>query len=657
MFSRPRYSPRPFFVAALVSCALVACAPFRTGFVARAQQKRAAQTNRPSSSAANKSKARQQQKQKQRQQAVAALREAAEAARDFAGLSDKVAVQAAAADALWPFDEQRARAILRRAWEATLAPGAAASLVGEGETEENGREYLKATQSLVVAAAARHDARLAESFLREGASEHAEARGETAPARQPGGLRRLSAAGQQRLSIASSLLREGEFASAARVAAPLVDEGATRELLAFIMELRTQDAAASEALYARLLERTRADASADANDVLLLSTPVVSPELLVFVGQDGALGYAQTFYANASHGREAAASSLSTRVRRAFFDVAAALLLRPSAATSVQGATVAQYFAISRLLPFFEREATQYVAALNARLAALGASVDGSLRDSLSANAGARSFTHKNPRDLLAPTLEAIARETDEERRNSLRLRAVTQASTLRLWERARRFASEMTDAEMQRSAHLAIAIYQVLSISEAHDNEDPDDLARVVSFVRAADVPPEARAAGFIQSAHIALARGLRTHALELLEEASSLSAQNPLAPSERFVLSMLLAHAYARSADVRAWEHLAGFVRAANEHVKESGELPENAPGFTFELRWSQGSTRLFIPAPMTSKTLYATIAGLDPARALTEIRALEDEVMRAEATIEAARAVLTRDGATRVKAAGGF
>jgi hypothetical protein len=651
MFFRPRQRLRSFAVAALASCALVACAPSATRFVARAQQRRATQAKRPARPAANKADAARLQ-QKQRRQAVSALLEAAGAARDFATLSDKVAVQASAADALWPFDEQNARAVLLRAWEATRAPGAAESFATDGETPESAREYLKSAQSLVVETAAKHDARLAENFMRELMREDAGAEEAAAAtqSREPG---RLSAAGQQRLSIASSLLRAGEPQSAARVAAPLIDEGATREMLAFVMELRAQDASQADALYLRLLERTRADVSANANDVLLLSTPVISPELLVYVGQDGALGYAQTFYANASRGGERATPALLAALRRAFFDVAAAVLLRADASPR-KGAEAARYFAIGRLLPFFEREAAQHLAALNARQAALGASVDASLRDSLSASTATRSFAHRNPRDPLGQTLEAIGRATNEAERDGLRLRAVEQAARLRLWERARRFVSEITDAETQRSAHLVVALHQVLSISEVHDNEDPEDLERVVGFVRASDVPAEARAVGFVQSAHIALARGRRARALELLAEASAFAAQTPRSPSQQAVLSMLLAHAYARASDARAWEHFSGFVSAANNAPED---FPAKRPGLDFMLRSSSGETYLSITAPVGFEELYATMARLDLARALADMRALEDEVTRAEAFIAAARAVLTRAGVRGVKDASGF
>src|SRR5204862_435221 len=102
----------------------------------------------------------------------------------------------------------------------------------------------------------------------------------SAPAR---GGRALSPYDEQRLLIASQLYDEGEFEKAAEVLAPLVAKGPSQPLVSFIMALRHHVARDADSLYLRLLERTRADAEADANDALALSTLVASPDLYVSV--------------------------------------------------------------------------------------------------------------------------------------------------------------------------------------------------------------------------------------------------------------------------------------------------------------------------------------------------------------------------------------
>ncbi|HEX8721049.1 MAG TPA: hypothetical protein VF736_10495, partial [Pyrinomonadaceae bacterium] len=103
-------------------------------------------------------------------EAIAALREAAEAARSFDDAYEAVMTQAEAADALWPYDEQAARAILRLAWERTTAPGAEDAFKPQDEEREpTALDLLRTAREEVVARAARHDRRLAESLSAENA--------------------------------------------------------------------------------------------------------------------------------------------------------------------------------------------------------------------------------------------------------------------------------------------------------------------------------------------------------------------------------------------------------------------------------------------------------------------------------------------------------
>src|SRR5205085_2392965 len=99
-------------------------------------------------------------------EAVAALREVADAARSFDDLYESTRAQSDAADVLWPYDEQAARAVLRRAWEAVTAPGVdekvhggvPSEIPGEGMSDE-----LTEERRLIIEAAVKHDRRLADT--------------------------------------------------------------------------------------------------------------------------------------------------------------------------------------------------------------------------------------------------------------------------------------------------------------------------------------------------------------------------------------------------------------------------------------------------------------------------------------------------------------
>src|SRR5205085_2521085 len=78
-----------------------------------------------------------------------------------------------------------------------------------------------------------------------------------------------------------------------------------------------------------------------------------------------------------------------------------------------------------------------------------------------------------------------------------------------------------------RRAARLAIAIFQVMDTARAYADDEPDAFERAADFVRAADVPPEVRAAGLAQASELAARRGRSARADELLAEAAGNAAQ----------------------------------------------------------------------------------------------------------------------------------
>lgn len=586
-------------------------------------------------------------KARERQSAVAALLEAFETARACEHAGDRVSLQADAADALWPLDAPAARSLLRRAWEFTTDPNAPAAFRPEEEGGRFGpRELILSARHHIITRAAKHDAAMAEEFMQEferglPAEEDVEPTG-TGPWGRGAG-REASALNTRRLWAANSLLDEGAHESAAAVAAPAVADGPNIPLLRFLLRLRAFGPDEADALYLRLLGVTRADASADANDVLLLSSPVVSPEVIALVEPDGSTYLAP---AGRSQGDPPAATPASARARRAFYDTAAAVLLRQPAARDEAGAprALANYFAVGRLLPHFEREAPQHVAPLRARLAGLVQEVDEARRAALSAQMNVEKLTPRNPPDPLQPQTDAISRADDAGRDGAL-FDAASAAALRRLWERGRKFAGEIADPKTRRAAFLFIALRQVSSAGEAFRDEDAaDDFERAAAFVRGADVPAAARAYGLAQAAELAARKGKKKRAAELFDEAAGAAASVDRGTATRVALLSLLAESAARSEPARAWGLLAELAAAVNEQdarprTEEAADDP--CAGVTVETSENAYCVELSerVPEP---EEVFAALARLDLARALTEARSLKGPYRRASALIHAARVV---------------
>jgi hypothetical protein len=662
---------RRTLAAALLACAFLggARAQTRGGDGAAGRSQSASKQDAQKQAAQKKLDADAARKARGVREAVAALREVADDARSFDDLYESTRLQSEAADALWPYDEQGARAVLRRAWEAANAPGAEDKAQGFGTSEdprEDARNTLTSARRSIITAALKHDPRMADTFMREFErglrADESSAPGQNGqPAAQTGeqakdsspsarGRHDLSPYDWQLINIARQLSDEGEFKGAAEVVAPLVAGGPSPPLVSFILALRRRDARDADALYLRLLERTRADAGADANDVLTLSTPVVSPDLYVVVNEDGSAAFTPRYHRSGDE--PSAAQPFPAELRAAFFNAAASVLLRPRAPRGVGQPgddSAALYFAVGRLLPFFEREAPQLAAALHARMAALASEMDAARRDALAAKMDLSSLTPRNFSDPLAYWTDAISGARDAAGRDDARLRALFVAVDKRLWDRARGVAEEIEDLEERSAARLAIAIHQVLDIGRAYaDDEEADDLARAAAFVRAADVPPEVRAAGLAQAAELAARRGKRARAGELLAEAAASAAQADR--GQQCVAALALVTLSASRSDAgRVWESLPSLVRAAND----VDELQWGAVNFRFAL--GPKKFEFGVPTPALSlPDVFAAAARLDAVRALAGARALKDEVLRAYATLAAARAALEKSSRAGVAVA---
>jgi hypothetical protein len=588
------------------------------------------------------------------------LVETADRARTFDDLFYRARIQALAADALWPHDRQQAQAIFRRAWEAAAASDKA-------DREEAAREagslpgatpMPTEARDEVLKMAAKREARLAELFLRDLARDKdAEAASRSETPRTA--WRELSASGARRLALAHELLAAGEVRRAVEVAAPLVGEGVSAALIAFILRLRPHSLSDADAFYLQMLGRAAADPRTDANAVLLLSSPIQWPTLLVVVDEFGSLQFrvlpptprdsaVGTFPANMPE-------VVTSKARTAFYNLAASVLARPLPprdALTMQD-LVARFYALGRLLPYFDEPGAPYAASapmLRARHSELFNELEASRREQMSSQFGLNSLSPAGYVDPLRTQAAELAQAADAADRERIALSMVRTATRYKYWDRARRAAAEIGNEGLRKSALSFIQVHQIKDILHAYEDQQEDDFESVASFVRESDVPPFAKAWGLTQAAVIAArkkdSRASQT-AAELINEAETSAARAGVGTLERVAAYGILVTATAPRDAQRAWGLLREFVKAANAVEDFTGDdlsldltAGENPPGEAME----QFSIEAEI---FRLDGIFATMAHLDFNKALTEARALDGEVPRAFATIAGARATLEKQG----------
>lgn len=582
--------------------------------------------------------------QARRTEAIALLRETAEGARKFDDLFYRARVQALAADALWNYDEEDARAIFRRAWEAATASDKA-------EQEEElvaGTTIAEARDEVLLKAAAR-DPRLAEVFLKDLlAAEKAEEKGASqAQTARPTPWRELDRADAQRLIFAYDLLNNNESNSAAQIAAPLVNRGVSADLIAFIIRLRERNALAADRLYGLLLAQARTDSSADANTVLLLSSPVISPELLVVVDERGSLQFRPLPRLNVERTE---AQAVAAAVRNAFYQTAANLLLRP-VTPRVDGGqtqqTFALYLAMGRLLPFFEREAAQYAPELRARENALANELEAGRRDMLASHFELRRVTPEGAGgDPLRASFEQLARAQSGPERDRLLLGIVRTATRNRLWDRARRAAAEIETAASRRAALSFIAVSQISDLAHTFADDEENDYESIIKFLNGADVPPLASAWGYAEAALIAARReDTRPTALQLLDEAERYAARVEAKSRQRVIAYAIVTGAAARLDSARAWTLLGEVVKAANAAEDFTGDELSLVIAATETSKEDDPDYFSVTSEAFRFDKIFATMAQLDWLKTMSDARALEGDVPQAFAYMAMARAVLDK------------
>ena len=544
------------------------------------------------------------------------------------------------ADALWKVDPEQARLMFRKAWEA--AEGA------DQESDQKLQEEINRQKARtgggyayssppnvrrdVLRLAAQHDRPLTEEFLEKLKTQKLEA---ATSATQRSNPNQLSDSMSQRLQVANEMMQAGDLEHALQLADPALLL-VTSQSMNFLSNVRDKDPAAADARYSALLASSANNSQADANTVSLLASYIFTPHLYM------------TFMGNGISSSQSSAkivpADITPDLRNAFFQSAAAILLRPlpapgqpdQSSTGLDG----KYLVIKRLLPFFEQSAPPaMVESLRGHLNALQTMVSDNARrfDDDLLNRGTRPEKGSTGRE--ESLLDRIERAKTSAERDSLYIELATiLAGKGDL--RARDYAGKIDDPEVRKQ----IQGYIDSSLAIFFVNKKQTDQA--LELVHKADMPQLLKTWVLTESARI-VAKTDKDKALELVDEAATEARR--IEVSDPDLPRGLIAVAYAvKEIDrERVWDATFDAVKAANSAEGFSGEDGEVVAKFQSK---GHSSVHTNDVPEFDLDGLFRDLALQDYDRAVELARGFQAEGPRAVATIAIARAILEPPKATK-------
>ncbi len=569
----------------------------------------------------------------------------ADEARGYRDEKLRARVQARAGDALWETDQERAKTLFRRAWDAADA----ADREGERKEEEERQRQVAQRGPIVISGtprlrpevlrlAAKRDRALGEEFLAkldEARKQEVEPAQTEAAANAATTTRTrsntLSNAQSQRLELARQLLESGDVERARQFALPALDRVSVPGLQ-FLLALRASAPTDADTIFRELLLRAASDPTTDANTISQLSSYLFSPTLFITVERGG--GW------NSQSWRGAAASAeLPAELRAVFFNVAAQVLLRPLPPSNEDQTTAGRggtYFVIARLLPLFEQYAPDKAALLRTQLAALTPDAPEQWRNGRDPALTEGLAPGNEPaRDGVQEALDRLPRATTADARDQIYVQAAFAAMRKGDATRARELAEKIDDPEMRRQLRAHIDFD---ALRKAAEKKDVDELLRLA---KEGELTHMQRVYGYTEAARL-LGKKERARALEVLDEASAavrrMDGQDP--DRARALLAVL-----SRTFELdrtRVWEQLPELVKTVNalsDFSGEDGRIVNQFRGKGFASISSSTSDSF----DLTS--IFTQIARDDMDRAVELARAFNGESPRAVATLAVARTILEK------------
>ena len=565
--------------------------------------------------------------------AASLLTALADESRNYRDQSLRARVAARAADAFWDTDEDKARALFRKAWEeAETADAEAARKQNEElrrQQQAGGPIAIRRPRDLrseVLRLAAKRDPKLGEEFLKKLAAADEQAAKDSADPRSDPSAAPIAAA--KRLQTARRLLEDGEVERAMQFASPALDS-VNRDSITFLSALREKNAAAADQGFLALLARSERDPAADANTVSGLSSYAFTPFLYLTFSKQGGASVSQ-------ERRDTPAPDLPPAVRGSFFRVAAEILMRPLAAPDQDLTTsgrVGKFMVIKRLLPLFEQYAAEYAPVLKTQMTALSTDVpDQGRGENRALTRGILpDDTSSNPLERMQERLDRA--RTSEERDGIYADYAVALAG------KGDPKASELVDkieaGELRKNVRGYIDFQ---AAQQAINSNDGNEAARLA---KSGELTSPQRIWTYLRAARLFLKTD-RARATDLLDEAYAearrVSGTSPDRPKSLVGIATVMMEVDR----VRGWEIVHEALKAANASEGFTGE----DSSVTSSLR-----TRQMVLLSNASATdfdllgLFRSLAKDDLNRSIEIAKGFVAEAPRATATLAIARALLEK------------
>ncbi len=558
----------------------------------------------------------------------------ADEAKSYRDLGLRARVLARSADTLWDADNNAARALFRRAWEAaekgdadevTIKTKDAPPPMVIAMRRMSGRDL----RSEVITLAGRRDRALGEELLAKLTEQtKSDAADSNANTQNINDGWSTSPAVAKRLLVARNLLDEGQVERALEFAAPGLNQ-VNEKTISFLCALRVKRPDLADPIFALLVNRVEFDPASDANTISGLSSYAFTPGFYLTFGADGGVRWTPQ--------ENIAAPNLPAALVNRFFQVAGNVLLRPSPPadqdTSSAGRT-GKSKVIRRLLPLFDQYAPGTAVALRSQLTALTG------EQSRSAVNDRNSLLTQGiqPEASVTSTLEKMQDRLDHAKTTKERDAIYSDAAAVlasRDDARAQDLAEKIDNSEQRARVRGYVDLCLVRFAIKKKD------ASSVVRLAKAGLLTHPQRTWAYTQAARLLIVSD-RARALELLEEAVAEARRIEAADPNRArgliaVVTQLLA-----ADQVRAWEIMGEAVKAANGTEDFSGE----DVGLHLMFGTESGLKLIEIEGSEFSLgTLFRALAKVDLTRANDVAKGFTNDAPRAVATLALAKAVLVK------------